>query len=145
MIAKYFIPVSVRSALYVLLAIGSILPSLVRADTSTGTTFTTIANSQCSVWTERRAEALSETTFGFAASWSLEGWILGSISTLNALSHGQPNVLKAIDARTVHLWVDRYCAKYPNKDLLDASFELFVELEKIQAPKSSTKERNKNK
>jgi hypothetical protein len=120
--------------------LAGILPTLARAAASAGAaTYTTIGNSDCSHWLERREEAASGKTYSFSASWFMEGWILGSVTTLNAAQQGKPNALQAIDADTIFLWVDKFCAKYPKKDLLDASFELIGELNKIETRKQNRK------
>ena len=123
---------------YFAFVMGCLFPACSHADTRTKkVTYTTIGNLECSIWIKRRKESISDTTHSITDSWFVEGWVLGSVSTLNAIQQGSPDILHAIDAETIYSWMDKYCAEHPKSDLLDASFTLATKLNNISSRKNA--------
>ncbi len=95
-------------------------------------TFSLIGLRTCMKWTIDRKNSRSRTGIEMLSDVGDRDWLLGYLSSLNDTSGGALDVLDAVDAETVFLWTDKYCAEHPNKDLHDAAWELFIALYKIE-------------
>ncbi len=98
-------------------------------------TYTTFGQRDCKEWTQHRQESLAGSSIGQFSTFGDTSWFLGYLSALNGTLTSEIDVLAAIDAKTAYLWVDRYCAQNPKKDIADAAHELFIELAKIEIKK----------
>jgi hypothetical protein len=97
-------------------------------------TYTTFGQRDCKAWTQDRQKSLTGSQIDQFSAFGDTSWFLGYLSALNG-AMAEIDVLAAIDAKTAFLWVDRYCAQNPNKDIADAAHGLFFELTKIEVKK----------
>ena len=100
---------------------------------ATAKTITLIGPRSCSYWLKNRG---SEKTVPYSSIQSIGAmsdstWLFGFVSGYNAAYPTDKNLLAEIDADTISLWMDRYCADNPKSDLYNGTHKLFEELQKI--------------
>ena len=91
-------------------------------------TITVLSLVTCNKWVEDRKQEAADRPN--SASLDLI-WINGVLTGLNAAYPADKDFLRAVDAPTIVLWVDRHCQRFPKSDLFDAGKELFKELKKL--------------
>jgi hypothetical protein len=92
---------------------------------------TVLSSIPCSKWVKDRKEEAEDKPFYSSSAVVDSLWLNGFLTGLNTADPGNKDLLGAIDAPTIVLWVDRHCQRFPNDDLYDAGRALFKELKKL--------------
>jgi hypothetical protein len=76
-----------------------------------------IKGNSCGKWVETRKNNSSS---------QREAWIAGYLS--GVAYESENNVFVSIDAESIYLWTDKYCAENPLNEVAVAAYNLFLEL-----------------
>ena len=77
--------------------------------------------SSCSDWLEERQKEDADTE---------ESWVMGYLSGANMWMSSRKDILKMMEPKQIHAWIDGYCRSNLTRDTADAAGALVNELQK---------------
>ena len=77
--------------------------------------------SSCADWLEERKKEDSDME---------ESWVMGYLSGANMFMTSRKDIMKMMEPKEIHAWIDGYCRANPTGDTADAAGALVKELQK---------------